>query len=166
MKKLKDPDEPLQRLFERVIGLEEKLGPVLFQFPHTWPLNLARLERFLEALQPYASLQFAFEFRHRSWLQPPVFQLLERHSAALCLPVSPSVPLELRTTTDWTYIRVHSGRFGIGLDDEELGEWAARIREFQDRRLTTYVYFNNDPEGHALRDAERLKTKLLEFAVQ
>jgi uncharacterized protein YecE (DUF72 family) len=164
MKKLKDPDEPLRRLFERVSGLEEKLGPVLFQFPHTWTLNLGRLEHFFEALQPYASYQFAFEFRHHSWLQPSVFQLLERHAAALCLPVSPAVPIELRTTTDWTYVRFHGGRYGIGLDDQELGEWAARVSDFRARGLSTYVYFNNDPEGHALRDAERLRAKLLELA--
>src|SRR5919199_1461873 len=44
MKKLKDPQEPLSRLMERVEGLQEKLGPILFQFPHTWHLNLERLQ--------------------------------------------------------------------------------------------------------------------------
>src|SRR3712207_1291023 len=54
MKKLKDPEEPLQRLMERAGGLGEKLGPILFQFPHTWPANVERLASFLEVLRPYA----------------------------------------------------------------------------------------------------------------
>ncbi len=43
MKKLKDPIEPLSRLLERASGLEEKLGPILFQFPHTWHINIERM---------------------------------------------------------------------------------------------------------------------------
>jgi uncharacterized protein YecE (DUF72 family) len=70
------------------------------------------------------------------------------------------VPLDLRVTVDWTYIRVHGGRHGIGLDDEELHRWAARIGDFLSHGVTTYVYFNNDPEGHALSDADRLEALL------
>ncbi|WP_172642215.1 DUF72 domain-containing protein [Allocoleopsis franciscana] len=51
MKKLKDPEEPLSRLMERSSGLEEKLRPILFQFPHTWSINSDRLE-FLIKLHP------------------------------------------------------------------------------------------------------------------
>lgn len=43
MKKLKDPIEPLERLMERASGLQEKLGAILFQFPHTWHINIGRL---------------------------------------------------------------------------------------------------------------------------
>ena len=53
MKKLKDPQEPLERLMERASGLQEKLGPILFQFPHTWAVNIERLQPFLELLQTY-----------------------------------------------------------------------------------------------------------------
>jgi uncharacterized protein YecE (DUF72 family) len=53
MKKLKQPEEPLARLMERASGLQEKLGPILFQFPHTWHLNLDRLQPFLDLLQNY-----------------------------------------------------------------------------------------------------------------
>ncbi len=54
MKKLKDPQQPLARLMERIAGPEEKEGPLLFQLPPTWPLNLPRLDGFLEALAPSA----------------------------------------------------------------------------------------------------------------
>lgn len=68
MKKLKDAEEPLERLMERVSGLQEKLGPILFQFPHTWPINIERLQSFLELLASYPKQRYTFEFRHSSWL--------------------------------------------------------------------------------------------------
>ncbi|HWE62000.1 MAG TPA: DUF72 domain-containing protein [Chloroflexota bacterium] len=160
MKKLKEPEEPLARLLDRASGLGDKLGPILFQFPARWPANVERLAAFLQALRPYAPQRFAFEFRHASWLCAEVYGLLEQAGAALCLPVSPSLPLDVRLTAPWTYVRMHGGRHGIGFDDEELQVWAARLRSFQDRGADAYVYFNNDPDGHALRDAARLRDLL------
>ncbi|MBD2083669.1 DUF72 domain-containing protein [Coleofasciculus sp. FACHB-542] len=160
MKKLKDPAEPLSRLMERAGGLQEKLGPILFQFPHTWPLNIERLQPFLELLSSYPEQRYTFEFRHQSWLIPQVYELLERAGAALCLPVSPTVPLDIRLTAPCTYIRMHSGQWGVGYSDEELSTWASHIRSFLQQKIDVYVYFNNDPDGHAIHDAERLKALL------
>jgi uncharacterized protein YecE (DUF72 family) len=160
MKKLKDPAEPLSRLMERASGLQEKLGPILFQFPHTWSLNSDRLQSFLELLASYPQQRYTFEFRHKSWLIPQVYELLEQAGAALCLPVSPTVPLDIRLTAPWTYIRMHSGQWGIGYSDEELSTWATHIRSFLQDGVDVYLYFNNDPEGHAIRDAQRLYAML------
>ncbi len=66
MKKLKDPEQPLERLMTAATGLGEKLAPVLFQFPRQWGINLERLDYFLAALGPYTGTRFAFEFRHAS----------------------------------------------------------------------------------------------------
>jgi uncharacterized protein YecE (DUF72 family) len=156
MKKLKDPQEPLSRLMERVEGLQEKLGPILFQFPHTWHLNLERLQPFLELLQTYPQQRFTFEFRHSSWLIPQVYKLLENAGVALCLPVSPTVPLDVRLTAPWTYIRMHTGQYGVGYSDEELSIWANRIRLFLQQETDVYIYFNNDPDGYAIHDAQHL----------
>ena len=160
MKKLKDPVEPLERLMDRATGLEEKLGPVLFQFPRQWRLNLERLQTFMSALEPYAPQRYTFEFRHASWLAPAVYETLERAGAALCLPVGWDIPLDVQTTTSWTYIRMHGGEQTIGFGDRELAAWADRLRSFLDRGLDVYVYFNNDPDGHAIRDAQRLRAML------
>jgi uncharacterized protein YecE (DUF72 family) len=101
-----------------------------------------------------------FEFRHQSWLGQPVYALLEGAGAALCLPVSPQVPRDVRLTAPWTYVRFHGGQWGVGFADDELATWAGYVRSFLDRGADAYVYFNNDPEGHALRDAERLRRLL------
>jgi uncharacterized protein YecE (DUF72 family) len=160
MTKLKDPQEPLARLMERAAGLEEKLGPLLFQLPPTWPLNLSRLDGFRAALAPYAPQRVALECRHQSWLAPPVFTRLERAGIALCLPISPTVPLAVRLTAPWTYLRFHAGQHGIGFSPEELQDWAGRIHGFVSQGAAVYVYFNNDPDGHVLRNAASLEVLL------
>ena len=160
MKKLKDPEEPLTRLMDRASGLKKKLGPILFQFPRTWPVHTERLEPFLQALKTYRRERFAFEFRHESWLNPQVYEMLEQAGAALCIPIGPGVPLDIRLTAPWSYIRFHSGQWGIGYTDEELRFWAERIQGFLDQKADVYAYFNNDLEGHALRDSVRLRDML------
>ncbi|MBW3622577.1 MAG: DUF72 domain-containing protein [Armatimonadetes bacterium] len=157
MKKLKDPEEPLERLMERAAGLGEKLGPILFQFPHFWPLHLERLVPFLELLKAWPDQRFTFEFRHQSWLIPRVYESLENAGAALCLPVSPHVPIDIRLTAPWTYLRFHGGNHGTGYTDDELRWWADRIREFMGQGADVYTYFNNDPEGHAIYDGKQLR---------
>jgi uncharacterized protein YecE (DUF72 family) len=160
MKKLKDPEEPLERLLDRAEGLSEKLGPILFQFPHTWHADVERLRDFLVALHAHSGHRYACEFRHETWLVPDVYALLEQERVALCLPVDPELPLDVRLTAPWTYIRMHRGQRGTGFADGELAIWARHIRSFREQQDDVYVYFNNDPEGHAIRDAERLRLLL------
>jgi uncharacterized protein YecE (DUF72 family) len=161
MKKLKDPDEPLQRLLDNAMGLAEKLGPVLFQFPRHWAVNLERLTQLLRALQRYPLSRYAFEFRHQSWLVDDVYGRLRSSNAALCLPIGWRIPLDVQLTADWTYLRFHGGEHGIGFEDEELAPWAERIGQWRDHGVDTYSYFNNDPRWHdrpgAIANAGRLR---------
>jgi uncharacterized protein YecE (DUF72 family) len=165
LKKLKDPQEPLERLLDRANGLQEKLGVILLQFPPTWSLHLDRLEAFLEVLQPYSHYRYAMEFRHPSWLIPQVYRQLERSNVALCLPISPDVPLEVRLTTSWTYLRFHHGQHGIRYDNEELANWATQIRSFLNQKVSVFAYFNNDAEGYAIQNAECLKKLMLDSSL-
>ena len=160
MKRLKDPAEPLRRMLQRAEGLGPKLGPVLFQFPNRFAADIGRLEAFLKLLRRRRGLRCAFEFRHQSWLDVSVFELLESGNHALCIPVGMRLPREVRLTADWTYLRLHKGQRGIGFSDDELRTWAGHIETFRRRRADVYVYFNNDTDGHAIRDAKRLRSLL------
>ena len=51
MKRLRDPDEPLDRLFSRASALGDRLGPVLYQLPPNQHLDLPRLDHFLGRLR-------------------------------------------------------------------------------------------------------------------
>src|SRR3954467_9173587 len=73
-KKLKDPQNALDNILLRAEHLGKKLGPVLFQLPPKWKLNLERLQALLEILPP--EHRYTFEFRELSWMTPEVNRLL------------------------------------------------------------------------------------------
>jgi uncharacterized protein YecE (DUF72 family) len=160
MKKLKDPEEPLDRLFSRARRLAGTFGPVLYQLPPRWPVNLERFEAFLRAL-PRRRLH-AVEFREPSWYADDVFKLLEKHRVALCLHDMEGSASGKLAIGPFVYVRFHGvQKYSGSYPDKTLESWAEwlaeRVRE--GRRL--YAYFNNDTGGHAPRDAVRLRTMLL-----
>lgn len=160
IKRLKDPEEPLERLLGRTEGLGPKCGIILFQFPPHWSVNLPLLEAFLKLL-PH-DLRSAFEFRDDSWQTDAVWSLLERYSVAYCIMSSPGLPLHLKTTTSYSYIRMHSGGEDTGSNytDDHLAQWARRIEEML-RIGDVYIYFNNDAHGYAVRNALALRHMIL-----
>src|ERR671914_2292521 len=82
MKKLKDPEEPVERFFSRARSLRRYLGPVLYQLPPGWRLDRGRLEHFLHVLPRDA--QHVLEFREPTWYVDDVLALLEQRRVALC----------------------------------------------------------------------------------
>lgn len=159
IKRLREPEEPLQRLMDHAGGLDEKLGIVLYQFPPNWSLRLDLLRHFLDILPP--APRSAFEFRDDSWQCEAVWSLLEEHGVAYCVMDSPGLPLHLRTTCDYSYVRMHSGGEETegNYTDEHLAVWAGRVREML-KRGDVYVYFNNDYRGYAVRNAIGLRQML------
>jgi uncharacterized protein YecE (DUF72 family) len=159
VKRLADPVEPLRLLLERAAGLGDTLGPMLFQLPPTFHFDAARLETFLEALP--ANHQWTVEFRHPSWHRADVYDLLGRRGVALCVPVGGKVQPDLVTTAPFAYVRMHAGAGpGGGFTDDQLRAWAGRVRGLRRVGKEVYLYFNNDREGHAVRDAARLRALL------
>lgn len=157
MKKLKDPEEPLHLFFERAKRLEQTLGPVLYQFPPHWGMNLSRFEHFLSALPK--GYQHVVEFRDPSWLTEEVFKTMERFRVAHCLHDMYTLQIPIRITAPPVYIRLHGDTRHAGdYPPAALEPWATRIREWQD--LGVFVYFNNDVGGYALENARTLKHML------
>jgi uncharacterized protein YecE (DUF72 family) len=157
MKKLKDPEEPLDRLFSRMRALGRHLGPVLYQLPPGWKVDLERLEQFLQALPRDAS--HVLEFRDPSWYADAVFALMERHRVALCLhDMRGSATGRLRVGP-LVYVRFHgpSGRYHGSYSDEQLQSWAEWMRQQLADGTNVYAYFNNDVGGHAPRNALTLR---------
>lgn len=160
MKKLKEPEEPLQRFWMQAQGLEQKLGPVLYQLPPRWKCNVARLHGFLEALS--MPCPQVIEFRDGSWYTDEVFKLLDRYKVSLCWHSMRGSEISAPATGPAIYIRLHSGDPGEqgNYTDSTLDRWAQRIREELSRGKDVYVYFNNDLAGHAPRNARALAARL------
>ncbi|NUR85861.1 MAG: DUF72 domain-containing protein [Nonomuraea sp.] len=154
IKRLADPEEPVERLMAAAGALKEKLGPILLQLPPTLRADPARLDRCLACFPE--GVRVAVEPRHDSWWTEEVRDVLVRHAAALCWADRLGRPLTpLWRTAGWGYVRLHEGlaapRPSYG--DAALRSWAGRVAEAA--WPDCYVYFNNDPGGAAVRDARR-----------
>ena len=105
MKKLKDPEEPVGRLFSRAVELRGKLGPVLYQLPKQMPKNVERLAAFLDLLPE--RVRHVIEFREPSWYDEQVMRLLRQHNVALCLHDMPGSETPRVLTARFAYVRFH-----------------------------------------------------------
>ncbi|HET6567886.1 MAG TPA: DUF72 domain-containing protein [Rhodothermales bacterium] len=153
MKKLRDPEQPLRNLYDRIKGLGEKRGPILFQLPPRWHFNPERLAHFLSCLAP--DYRYAFEFRDPSWYDPRALELLERHGAAFCIYDLAGHESPIQVTAPFVYLRLHGpGETYQGLYTEEaLQKWAHSIRGWTEQGLDVYCYFDNDQAGYAALNA-------------
>jgi uncharacterized protein YecE (DUF72 family) len=159
MKKLKDPEEPIARLFERAAKLGSALGPVLYQFPPRWRLNLERFDYFLKALP--ADYQHVIEFRDASWLVEDAFRLMECGNVAHCIHDMHDLQIPLRVTSRTVYLRFHGTvKYGGDYSAGELKTWARRIKSWRQDGLSIFAYFNNDAGGYALKNAAALRALL------
>jgi uncharacterized protein YecE (DUF72 family) len=156
IKRLRNVADEIALFMERAVLLGPKLGPVLFQLPPTQQLDLPRLRDFLALLPP--GQRWVVEFRHPSWHTSETYRLLSARQVALCIPVGGGLEPDLVSTAPFTYIRMHRGQEPAGgFTSRELRTWAKRIRALAVSDKAVYVYFNNDWEGFALRDAVALE---------
>jgi uncharacterized protein YecE (DUF72 family) len=154
IKRLAVESKSIDLVVDAARGLGDKLGPILFQLQANFNLDLERLERFVDMLP--VDLRFTIEFRHDSWLVPAVFDLLRAHRIALCIPDDPKMPKSFEITSDFTYIRMHLPPQSLSYGERALEPWGRRVFEWTRQSLDVFVYFNNDMEGHAIKDARTL----------
>jgi uncharacterized protein YecE (DUF72 family) len=121
-------------------ALGSKRGPVLFQLPPYMKKDVGRLQALLERLP--ASPPAAFEFRHASWFDDEVREVLRGKDAALCLADTDEEPLgEVTATAGWGYLRLRRAAY----TDADLAAWAQRVRAQPWDRA--YVFFKHEDEA-------------------
>jgi uncharacterized protein YecE (DUF72 family) len=163
VKRLLDVPQHLPLLYERIDALlrSPKMGPLLWQLPPTFKVDLDRLAGALEHL--HDGQRHAFEFRHPSWFVEETYEALRERGAALVIGDRPEVKAFQAQvlTADWTFVRFHYGSRGRrgNYSERELREWAARLRDWSGR-ADVFAYFNNDWEVFAVRNALRMKELL------
>jgi uncharacterized protein YecE (DUF72 family) len=163
IRRLRDVETPLANFFASgVLRLEEKLGPVLWQFPPTFRFSAERLDPFFaqlprdtEAAAALAEgrsewladrawtktarrreLRHAIEIRHQSFLDPAFIALLRRHRVALVFADSVSWPYAEDLTADFVYLRLHGSEelYASGYSNEALDHFAPRIKLWAEGR--------------------------------
>jgi uncharacterized protein YecE (DUF72 family) len=165
VRRLKDVAGPLANFFAQgILKLNEKLGPILWQFPPNMMLKDDRFEKFISMLprttteaaklaakhsewmngrswtkaQEKLPLRHAFEFRHPSFMEPEFLELLRRNNIAVVFAhAGEKSPYTEDLTADFIYARMHGQekRFAKGYTDSVLDWWAERLRTWSQGKL-------------------------------
>ena len=160
IKRLKNSEEAVENFTTRAGILGEKLGPLLYQLPPNMHRNDAVLESFLSNLPQ--EFKHVLEFRHQSWLEEKVFEILHKYNTGLCVFDMPYLSCPLVATSDFAYFRFHgsSELYASYYSDKELADWAKRLSDLAANLEAIYIYFNNDAEAFAVRNAITLRSYL------
>jgi uncharacterized protein YecE (DUF72 family) len=172
LKRLRDPEEPVIRLFEHARALGDRLGPVLYQLPGNFHRDLQCLEEFIAVL-PHTlgeiggsptslRLRHVIEFRHPSWYEDATYGLLRAHDVAMCVHDKAGSAITSPLIGPFVYVRFHGpgGRYFGRYEFARMQSWAARLYEYEQSGRDVFAYFNNDPEGMAVVNATELKACL------
>lgn len=152
--KMRDVDEHLNKFLSRVRRLGDSLNTVNWQFPPSFKKDTERLKQFLNKLPD--DQQFAFEFRHVSWLDDEVYNLLSQNNAAIVWQSAGEFPDDCTPTADFIYVRFRGlTGYRYSYKKSDLKPWADRIKKQLDQRRDARIYFNN-PGGNAPESAQIL----------
>jgi uncharacterized protein YecE (DUF72 family) len=152
MRRLKDAEEPLKRFLGSLEPLlrRKQLGPVLFQLPPNLKADVTVLSEFLALLPPV--VQCAFEFRHESWFNDEIYQVLKKHNAALCIAETESITTPEERTAKYIYFRFRKPSY----DAAEVRKLADRVGRCLADGLETYAFFKHEEDPRSPLNAVEL----------
>jgi uncharacterized protein YecE (DUF72 family) len=147
-KRLHNVEDEAAYFFRTLERLNQRLGPVLVQFPKNFKANPPLLANFFELIPPYIAC--AFEFRSPTWLTGEVFDLLKSRNFSLCTPdADDNPPAEIIKTASWGYLRLRRA----GYPAADLSRWLEQIRtQLWDR---AFVYFKHEETAKGPETARR-----------
>jgi len=142
--------------------LGDRMGCFLFQLPPSYRFTKTRLNAIVGQLDP--ARRNVVEFRHASWWNEEVYDSFRKAGIIFCSSSGPRLPDVLIRTADEIYVRLHGPKrwYRHDYSREELVEWANRIEVSGAKRV--WIYFNNDNEAHAPKNATMMRRILSGFA--
>jgi uncharacterized protein YecE (DUF72 family) len=148
LKRLKNVDEEIDYFLRTLAVLNEKLGPILFQFPKSFKADLPTLANFLGLIPGDSSC--AFEFRNPSWLKADVLDLLRRKGCCLCLADTDELAIdEIISTASWGYLRLRRSDYTA----TDLAHWREKILAQEWQKV--FVFFKHEEAGKGPETALR-----------
>ena len=151
--KLRDCANTIDYFCKMVTELGERLGPVLFQLPPTFKKDADVLSSFVRELP---SIRAAFEFRHDSWFEEEIFELLKSRNIALCIADTDAITTPKEITADYGYLRLRREDY----TEEDVKSWSEFVRKQNTSWSDAFVYFKHEESGIGPKLASRM-TKLL-----
>jgi uncharacterized protein YecE (DUF72 family) len=164
MKKLREPEEPLERFFSVFHPMKPKMGPVLIQLPAMLRFNYDIAEQFYRLLKfSYSNYEFVMEVRHPTWLVEESLTLMTAFDIGLVISQSGNIfPYSEMITARNIYVRFHGpdALYASSYSDDMLQAFAGKFRQWVAEGHEVWAYFNNDIHGYAPQDAKRLQALL------
>jgi uncharacterized protein YecE (DUF72 family) len=161
LKKLKGPEESLQRFFAVFDILKEKMGPVLIQLPSSLQFDESTAENFFSVLKNnYSQYRFALEVRHKSWFSQTCLELLNQYGIAFVISHSNNYfPYAEEITADDIYVRFHGpGKlYDSAYDGDTLEYFGSLFIKWMNKGHTIWAFFNNTMNGQAIQNALNLE---------
>jgi uncharacterized protein YecE (DUF72 family) len=157
---LNNTAEAVDRFFEPAIELGKKLEVVLWQLPPRLKANAEKLQTFVQELQKNSvakKCRHAFEFRHASWFDDNIYEVMREHNCGFVIAHSNRWPSAEAVTADFVYLRFHGAPavFVSNYSDEALKEWSLKAKKWG-RGRDVFAYFNNDAQSFAAPNAMKL----------
>ncbi len=160
-KRLKETENEIEEFITITKSLKNKLRIYLIQLPPSFKFDYTTLKDFFQLINNY-DYKFTIEVRNKTFNNEMFFQLLNDFNIALCISDTANrYPLFMEITANFVYIRLHGSKklYASKYSKEELEFWAKKILEWG---KDTFIYFDNDFEGHAPQNALELKKILYE----
>ena len=148
----------VQDYYKIAATLGDQMGCFLFQFPPSHKYTASRLKSIVTQLDP--AHRNVVEFRHKSWWRPSVYRALVARGITFCAVSAPRLPENFPPGQKVLYFRL-SGKtqwYRHDYSPGELATWAKRLTDSGAQEA--WVYFNNDREGHAIKNALMLRRLL------
>jgi uncharacterized protein YecE (DUF72 family) len=139
--KLRDCADTLRYFYDVASGLGEKLGPVLFQLPPNFKKDAFVLGDFVNSLP--GGMRAAFEFRHESWFDDEVFEMLKARQTALCIAETEKLETPKVATADYAYLRLRREDY----EKIDVEHWAEFVREQSSHWDDVFIYFKHEEAG-------------------
>ncbi len=158
MKKLNVDKATIIKFLGRVSKLKSAVGPILFQLPPRWNVNVERLGEFLKKLPK--TYRYVFEFRNNTWLIDEVYELMAAGNVGFCIYDLAGYQTTDVVTADFVYIRLHGpgDKYQGSYTTAALKKWAKKIDDWHAAGKDVYCYFDNDQAAYAVANAQTLKT--------
>jgi len=160
MKKLKEPEETLQRFFDIFEPMKKIMGPVLIQLPPSLKFNYDTAEHLYSLLKKkYKDYEFVMEVRHNTWLEEDSLTLMTKYDIGLVISQSgDEFPYSEMITAKNIYVRFHGPKelYASSYSDNMLKDFAKKFKKWVKEGHEVWAFFNNDIHGYAVEDARRL----------
>ena len=162
-KRLRNAEDSIELERQHACALGNKLAVVLWQLPGNFSVNTKRLRQFIETLKSWDTVRHTIEFRHNSWFEDDVAELLNKNNVAVCQSDAGDWPLWDCVTADFVYVRLHGKphTYASNYSVTKLEKWASQTKLWLKQKRDVFIYFDNDAEVKAPFNALSLQ-KLLQ----